>query len=94
MLLKVCLFLAGEFLFGGNQVGDVQTTGRPLGQCAGPGIDASAILETVEPACGNLSNSVVCTREGAEDGSRGVRVATQVNDLGDASSKLSVVSRR
>ena len=53
MPLEVCLFLAGEFLFGRNQVGDVQTMGRPLGQCAGPGIDAGAILETVEPASGN-----------------------------------------
>ncbi len=44
VLLEVGLFLAAELLFGGNQVGDVQTMGRPLGECAGPGIDAGAIL--------------------------------------------------
>src|SRR5271165_5207345 len=79
LLDEVALFLAAELLFGGNQVGYVQTMGRPLGECAGPGIDAGAILETVEPAPGYLSNSVIRTREGTQDGSRGVRVATQVD---------------
>src|SRR5271157_756308 len=83
VLLEVALFLAAELLFGGNQVGDVQTMGRPLGQCPGPGIDAGAILKTIEPASGYLSNSVVCTREGTQDGSCGVRVATQIDDLGE-----------
>src|SRR5271157_114471 len=83
VLLEVGLFLAAELLFGGNQVGDVQTVGRLLGECAGPGIDAGAILETVEPASGYLSNSVVRTREGTQDGSRGVRIATQVDDVGE-----------
>ena len=42
-----------------------------------------AILQTVEPAFGDVAESVVSAGQGAEDGPGGVGVAAQVDDLGE-----------
>ena len=57
--------------------------GRAVGQGHGPGLDAVAILEAVEPAPGDRVDAVVGAGHGPEDRPGRVRVAAEVDDLGD-----------
>ncbi len=73
-----------ELAFGSDQVGCV---GGELGIGGDEGLgaagDAVAVLEAVEPAGGDGGVAVVGSRHGAEDGTGGVCVAAEVDDLGN-----------
>ena len=81
-LFEALAFLAAEELFGGDQIGDVQPGRRPLRQRDCAGLDAVAILQTVEPALRDRVDPVVRPGHGPENRPGCVGIASQVDDLG------------
>src|SRR6476661_2722052 len=80
--LKALAFLATEFSLGFDQVRDVKSAGRSLRQRASARLDAVAILEAVEPACGDRVDAVVSAGHGAQDRAGRVGIPSEVNDVG------------